>query len=70
VVNASFREAAANTLTVPDNAGALDTGAEDVAEDVPVVLDEPHPASRSPAAATVVRVRALRRICCSKAQVE
>src|SRR6185503_7254318 len=69
LVNASFREAAANTLTVPDSAGELATGAEDVTGDPPVVLDEPHPASRSPAVATTVKVRAVRRISCSKVQV-
>src|SRR6185436_6489533 len=44
VVNASFREAAANTLTVPDRAGELDPDAEGFAGDAAGVLDEPHPA--------------------------
>src|SRR5664280_773588 len=65
LVNASCKEAAANTLTVPDSAGELDTGAEDAAG----LLAEPHPASRRPEAATTATVRTLRRICCSKVLV-
>jgi hypothetical protein len=58
-VNTSLREAAANTLTVPDTDAELDPGAEGFEDDAAGMLDEPHPASRRPAAATTVRVRTL-----------
>src|SRR5450631_3652298 len=61
LVNASLREAAANTLMVPDSAGVPDTDAEGEAGDT-LVVEEPHPASRSPAVAATVMVRVLRRI--------
>jgi hypothetical protein len=55
LLNDSFREAAANTLTVPDRVGELDPDPEGFAGDAAGVLDEPHPvspASRSPAVGT------------------
>src|SRR6185295_17673914 len=55
LMNASFREAAAKTLTVPDTGAELPPDADDRLADGPVVLDEPHPASNSPAVATAVK---------------
>jgi hypothetical protein len=67
VVNASFREAAANTLTVPDTGAELDPDTEDSVGDPPVTLEEAHPASRSPTAeARAVIVKTVRRICGSR----
>jgi hypothetical protein len=46
-------------LTVPDTDAELDPGAEGFEDEAAGMLDEPHPASRRPAAATTVRVRTL-----------
>ena len=69
VVNDSFSEAAANTLTVPDTGAEFEADVEGFVDDPAAGLDEPHPASRSAAPAILVRMRLARRICCSKGQV-
>jgi hypothetical protein len=66
VVNDSFSEEAANTVTVPDNVGALDVAPPPALADVvlaaaDVLRDEPQPAaSMTAAAAAAPMARVLR----------
>ena len=69
VVKACWREAAANTVIVPDRAGEPDSEAGDFVGDAEGMLAEPHPARRKPVVAVRVRVSALRRIFRSKVEV-